>query len=477
MKELEIITGLFSGMVAQRKTSAGGDISFNGNCPGVKQGVVYGRLDKGPWQEIGRAEHGTFIANLPDVPAGGPYSIDLQVKSGEQVLPTAEISDVYMGDVWIMAGQSNMVGDGLLADGKQARKGVQCFYMDDTWGKAEEPLHSLQAAVDAVHYRLQGRSGPAGRRQDIDAARKKGAGCGISFANVMNESLKVPIGLIACAHGGTRLAQWLPGYDGEEGDSLYTAMMRRVRKNGGAVAGVIWYQGESDTDYGAAEYYRQRMALLIESLRRDLNNPRLPFIQAQLSCVYYIENRYKDYLWTFIREQQRLLTGDIANTATVSTLDLELGDPIHLATGGLAQVGRRMALTALKCINSGDENKSLCGGPSVSGASFKSDEEGDCVEVTLAGNDGPLQTTGRPQGFYLRGEFGWAPPIYRTVIDNKDNLIRLYFCNDNPTNERFFLYYGYGMAPYCNITDSEGNGLLGFGPYDLGIKPACNVRL
>ena len=61
----------------------------------------------------------------------------------------------------------------------------------------------------------------------------KGAGPGVSFANEMFRLTGVPQGLICCAHGGTTMAQWDPKLKKDGDNSLYGAMLNRVKRNGG----------------------------------------------------------------------------------------------------------------------------------------------------------------------------------------------------------------------------------------------------
>ncbi len=69
----------------------------------------------------------------------------------------------------------------------------------------------------------------------------------------MVEATGVPIGLVACAHGGTSMEQWNPAKKDEGGKSLYGSMLRQFQLAGGKVKGVLWYQGESDANGEACE--------------------------------------------------------------------------------------------------------------------------------------------------------------------------------------------------------------------------------
>ena len=91
-----------------------------------------------------------------------------------------------------------------------------------------------------------------------------------------------PIGLVACAHGGTSMEQWNPAKKGEGGNSLYGSMLRQIKLAGGKVKGVLWYQGESDANPEASKKYPQVFADFIASVRADLGQPDLPFYFVQI---------------------------------------------------------------------------------------------------------------------------------------------------------------------------------------------------
>src|ERR1019366_889897 len=93
----------------------------------------------------------------------------------------------------------------------------------------------------------------------------------------------VPQGILACAQGGTTMTQWDPALRDQGGRSLYGAMIRRFRTHGGRVAGLIWYQGESDANVKAGPRYIRRMRRFVQAVRRDARAPRLPVVVVQLA--------------------------------------------------------------------------------------------------------------------------------------------------------------------------------------------------
>ena len=188
------------------------------------------------------ADRTRFVdGKLVGVPVGGPYTIRLTLKDGPTI-QNAVIGPVYVGDLWVLAGQSNMEGVGDLIDVTPPNPLVLSLGMDGTWARAEEPLHWLMDSPDPVHSGDP--SDRARRSAEQHRTRAMGAGLGLPFAVALVEQTRIPIDLVCCAHGGTSMEQWSPAKKGEGGISLYDSFLRQVKLAGGKVKGVLWYQGE-----------------------------------------------------------------------------------------------------------------------------------------------------------------------------------------------------------------------------------------
>jgi sialate O-acetylesterase len=160
----------------------------------------------------GSADRGRFSAKLKGLITGGPYDIQVRIVTrGGKVVESVVISDVLVGDVWILAGQSNMEGIGSLTPAIRTDKFVRAFYMDDRWGPAKDPIHNIENAVDRIHADL----GVNDRKKD------KRRGPGVSFGHQMRRLTGIPQGLIACAHGGSRMDQWAPSKKRRGSGSLF----------------------------------------------------------------------------------------------------------------------------------------------------------------------------------------------------------------------------------------------------------------
>ncbi len=459
---------------------------------------------------------------LVNVPTGGPYSVSVTVhfKNGNAV--TESVGGLQVGDLWVLAGQSNMEGVGDLVDVTPPSANVGLLGLNGRWSEAEEPLHWLVDSPDPVH------SGDPESREKRSAeqhkTRKKGAGLGLPFAAQMVQLTGVPVGLIATAHGGTSMAQWDPAKKGEGGKSLYGSMLKQVALAGGKVKGVLWYQGESDANPKSAEVYPKAMADLIAAFRSDFDQPDLPFYFVQIGRVV----RGGDpSAWNSVQDAQRRLAERVPNTAVVSVIDLELDDGIHVGTQGLKRLGHRLARVAVRelfgevgatsptfdRVNKGAGHTLVVKFKGVNVGPMYAGPRGGGIGGGMGGGNGGQgmmappggfrQIGIRPQvgggmggvggggmggagfgggmmhivglkpdrhiaGFSLRKKDGTEVPlIFDAAVGKARDTVVLKLNGPLPDKEETFLWYGYGFDPYCNLTDALDMSVPVFGPIPL----------
>jgi sialate O-acetylesterase len=319
---VNLVSGLFDHIVLQRDATNVSDaaIETSSEASGclfatvVCSGKALSSFDH---VLIGEAADGAARGRLAGLPVGGPYQVKLSVetKTGA-TLDEITANDVLVGRVWVMAGQSNMQGLGSLCEAAKPNPMVHAFYMDDHWDVAADPVNDLRVAIDPVHKILCG-----GVQPEVPTMRATGPGS--AFGARFYELSGVPQGLIASAHGGTCMQQWDPALKSEAGASLYGATLRRVAKNGGRVAGILWYQGCDDaTPERSTAIYTERMKGLISAFRADFNAPQLPFVLVQISR--FAERGWSAEGWNGIRNQQYALPSVMPNVATVAAIDLPL---------------------------------------------------------------------------------------------------------------------------------------------------------
>ena len=82
------------------------------------------------------------------------------------------------------------------------------------------------------------------------------------------------IGLIPCAEGGSSIDEW--SVDKE----LFRHAINEAKfaMESSELIGILWHQGESDSHHGNYKVYYEKLLVIIEALRKELNTPDIPVI-------------------------------------------------------------------------------------------------------------------------------------------------------------------------------------------------------
>ena len=473
-QEIRITEGVADYQVLQRGPDQTADFIFAGSVATRKDNgkqiearllagsTVLGKFD---WVPIATVKKQTWSGQLQAVPVGGPYRLELRVQGGATGFA---VDHVLVGDLWILAGQSNMEGHGDLVDVQSPIPQVHTFDMADRWLLAEEPLHTTVSAVDRVHWRVGENSVPerwSGEKLDrYLSERRKGAGLGLPFAVEMYQRTGIPVGLIPCAHGGTSMDQWSPALKDRGGDSLYGAMLRRFHAVGGSVRGILWYQGESDANPQAEPEFLHKFEDFVKGVREDFNAQLLPFYYVQIGRHVSDTNITA---WNRVQAEQLRAESDLRHIWMAASVDSTMDDPIHVSTGSLKVLARRLA--NLVCIDQFPRVKNfgaLKRGPRPLEAKY----ENGLVRVRFSGVNRNLESEGRISGFTIHDAKGVPVPlIYKAAIDPAEaSTVLLYVGNRPPQNST--VQYGFGKDPYCNVHDAENMAVPAFGPVAIQEK-------
>lgn len=236
---------------------------------------------------------------------------------GCATLPAVQAAAPRPVQVFVLAGQSNMEGQGFIA-ADPGRNGGR--------GSLEFLVRQPETAQRFAHLRTA--AGEWARRDDVSiayldrrgpltvgyGAKPDRIGPELGFGWVVGDALEAPVLLVKCAWGGKSLAidfrppsAGRPAYSlGEKGDAelaehperlgqYYRETLALVKQALGQVrelvpgsdgtaelAGFGWHQGWNDriNDRFNAEY-EANMAAFIRDMRRDLAAPGLPFVIAE----------------------------------------------------------------------------------------------------------------------------------------------------------------------------------------------------
>lgn len=317
---------LGEGMVLQR---GGPAPVFGTSVPGSEVTVDF----RGRQVKATADAKGAWRAEVEPGDAGGPFAMTIRGPA------TIKLKQVYVGEVWLCSGQSNM------------RWGTG--YTGKDWGETalrlrKEPVNQLirlqRYPQDETGYAP---NHPPKQFLGWTAADEKSvgnfSGTGYYFGEALQPELKVPLGLIQSAIDATGIRGWTPARElvemkgGSRTDDIY--YQRQILPiMPFAIRGVIWYQGEADTGkdpHGLG--YDRRLTGLIQGWRKDWHRGDFPFIFVQLARIGFgAEQVHRGKLpdeqqrqivdgWARVRDQQRRVLADVPNTAMVVSYDLTTG--------------------------------------------------------------------------------------------------------------------------------------------------------
>ena len=451
-----------TGAVIQREGDSG---TIEVRASATATGKLSARLRGGEapgfaaWSEIGASDGSCATGSLEGVPVGGEYTLELQLVSDGTVVGRASVSRLLVGDIWITAGQSNMDGCGKLIGVEPPSRNVHAFYFDDRWDTAADPLCWYNEAVDPVHWSTDDPTKLRDTARYDRRFRRQGAGPAVAFGKALHKSTNVPIGLIVCSHGGTSMNQWSPDKLSEGGRSLYGAMVRRVAMVGGKVAGIIWYQGESDANGENQGLYRERMKSFVAAVRRDLDHPALPFAYVQIGPFFTGDDL--SVHWNALQRDQVEIEASLAPAAMVSVVDAGLDDIIHIDTRSQRRLGRRLAYVAEMLVHGRDDHKR---GPRLVSARF-ADRDRTKLRVMFSDVNEGLVPRHDVRGFWARKD-GQDLAMVSQVVDD-EHLDTVVITFEEPVPHLSELWYALGLNPAVNLTDRADLAAPAFGPVTI----------
>ena len=144
---------------------------------------------------------------------------------------------------------------------------------------------------------------------------------------VMADGREQGLGEEWLAHTGVLMPS-CPGGDisvNNQPSVLYNAMIRPL--SGFPVAGVVWYQGESNTSRPSE--YAPMLRLMRSNWRDAFGRKDLPFVIVQLANYMEPVEGIQDSGWSGVREAQRAVSEDEAFTELAVTIDIGETTDIH----------------------------------------------------------------------------------------------------------------------------------------------------
>ena len=209
-----------------------------------------------------------------------------------------------------------------------------------------------------------------------------------------------------------------------------------------AVAGVVWYQGESNADTDTACEYAPLLRLMMANWRQAFQRPDLPFVIVQLANYREPSSEPQHTGWSVVREAQRAVASEDAYAELAVTIDL--GETVDIHPLRKKDVAERVALAFEKLL----WNKRVTLSPEVT----KIAAENGSVVCTLSqplSKDGPLYEfeVAGSDGKYVNAEAEGRGDriLIRSPLANPVSI--RYAWKNNPIRANVFGRNGLPMSP------------------------------
>ena len=275
--------------------------------------------------------------------AGGPYRIVFS--DGDKLV----LSNVLIGEVWICSGQSNMEMPVAGFRNQPVANSNRILMEADN---PEIRIFSLARNLSVTPLK-DGKS--SGWQAEDAATVKKFSAVGYQFAKMIQETLKVPVGIIGTYWGGTMIEAWMSaeslgsfsgiqipkdttGVNKNSPTVLYNAMINPLIGYG--IRGMIWYQGEQN--WMEPALYEKLFPAMVKDWRKSWGYGDFPFYYVQIAPYAYPDKRE---LVPRLREAQSKLPDQIPAAGMVVTMDIGNEHTVHPADK--TTVSRRLVYWAL----------------------------------------------------------------------------------------------------------------------------------
>jgi len=304
----------------------------------------------------------------------------------EQVVVTLQITPVQRDDIYLLIGQSNMVGvsedqakeaapgqadepntriiqanvsvnnEKLIAN-NQSFIDVQSNFVSPFFTLAEDPLHQP-------------------RRSDSGEKSRTRVGMGLSFAKAAlpyttQKIVLVPAAWSSSAFCNTQIpsAHWNPKATDNSalGNTLlFDRALQRLNvtltETGGIFRGILWHQGESDSNETCAPLYQENLELMVKAFRQRATvdargsaarkaDSNIPFVVGTMSKGRDNESDYSRFSEpkAMVDETHRTVGSWLTHAAFTNNDDLvpDNGFPcgkscVHFGAAALREMGPRM---------------------------------------------------------------------------------------------------------------------------------------
>ncbi|NPD91462.1 sialate O-acetylesterase [Xylanibacter muris] len=372
-------------------------------------------------------------------------------------------TNIVVGEVWIASGQSNMEYSMRRHKAFVAPKKGKDLAIEEM---AKPANNMIRVYVSSAKKQRTWAEASGESLPNVSAV-------GYYFIKSLQDSLKVPVGIITAALGGTRIETWTPEEEYFNSPDFSEEIKKKGRIDGSgageryrifisplipfAVRGCLWYQGENNCGIGD-ERYAAKYKLMVDRWRKDFMNSEMPFYSVLLAPHIYSNRLHRNGTpqtaesLPLFREEQKKATSIIPHTEYVSITDL-VDDINDIHPSYKWTVGQRLADVAL-AKTYGHKNIEYSG-PRAE----KAVREGNKLIVSFSHTTGGLTTNDnmRLRWFEVAGKNGVYHPAVADIDSNSSVKVYSKFV-PNPKYVRM----GWHETAEPNLTNGKGLPVVPF---------------
>jgi hypothetical protein len=297
------------------------------------------------WTPIQDNPQGGFFSGSLNA-EGGWYKLEVRGWRNGQIVGPAQVDHVGVGEVFMIAGQSNGQGYPFeeLASEAQGAQDDRVNSINHNKTKGIELYQDLPNNPSFAHLDANTHISPRGYT----------AWCWGRLGDRLVSKLGVPVLFYNAAWYGTSVKNWKESINGQT-YSVYTGVpidpsgmpygnLRDVIQHYASITGlrgILWFQGEADNDIntGAEEYFNNLRTVIEASRNESGKNISWMVSQTSYNNRYKTDSQVTDGQTRVINNVPNVFQGPLTDLIQIPRIDAKLEiDGVHFTKDGLTQV-------------------------------------------------------------------------------------------------------------------------------------------